>query len=537
MVENLFGRLTAVSGAFLFAALTIPAGMAQELSTSAVAPDDPSVATRPYVRPAQAELERIFHLKEEIRERMGENVPVPAGGPGLPELPSRPTAANDYDTQYPGSPSALLIGRNAKNTIANGADGSTLAEPAAANEGMRVLAAGNFDHFEYSTNAGSTWTAISPPAGPSDAPTLCCDNEVVYDQPRGLWIVSALYTNASVTNGVVRLFVYRTLPSYSCSYTIDQGGTANNVLMDFPHIALSNNYLYLTSNDIVSTGGQNARIRRLNLDNMADCVTASLSTYSWPSTTEGQRVWRAVQGATDTMYFAHHATSTSLRVFSWVETSASPTNVLRTLTASTFANPDCRGGTTNVDWTDSLWSNIVGFNLNGSAGRDNVAWYWNVAADASHPQGHSHGAVFRRYGLTLLAQPAVWNSTGCFGQVTTAMNERGDIGAQVSFGGKSGGGGAAAQGYVGIDDEFTSGLGQFATVTNVASGTHNRTDNRQGDYFTVRQYEPCDLWYGATSYALSGGTGTANVNSRWVEFGRGRDEKCYRRWQNSLATP
>jgi hypothetical protein len=368
-------------------------------------------------------------------------------------------------------------------------------------------------------------------------PTLCCDNEVVYDQPRGLWILQSLYINSSLTNGVVRLFVFRTLPSYSCSYTIDQAGTANNVLMDFPHIATSNNYLYLASNDIGGSPSQSARIRRINLDNMADCVTASISTYSWPNTTEGQRVWRPVQGATDVMYFAHHATTTSLRLFSWPETGASPTNVLRTLTATTFANPDCRGGTGNVDWTDSLWSNIVGFNLNGAAGRDWLAWYWNAGADATRPQGHSRGAVFTRATLALLAQPVIYNTTTCIGQVTVAMNKRGDIGMSLNYGGKSGGSGAAAQGYVGMDDAFTAGIGLPVTIYLVASGTHNRTDGRHGDYFSVRDYQPCNFFFNATQYALSGGTGVANVNSRYVEFGRGRDQKCYLRWDDFLATP
>ena len=113
----------------------------------------------------------------------------------------------------------------------------------------------------------------------------------------------------------------------------------------------------------------------------------------------------------------------------------------------------------------------------------------------------------------------------------------GDIGATLSYGGKAGGGGTAAQGAVGMDDEYTSGLGLIGTLFQVASGTDNRTDQRQGDYFTVRQHEPCDLWFNATNYALSGGTGVANVNSRYVEFGRGRDEKCWLRWKDILATP
>ena len=253
---------------------TISTARAQELRVTALAPDSPQDLrlAQPISR---EEMERLFELKERIRERMAEGAAVQPGAVALPLIVGRPTEAVDASAQYPGLPEVFRIGRNNKNTNANNAvKGSTLAEPAASNEGARVLAAGNFNHAEYSTNGGSTWIDIPLPAGPADAPTLCCDNEIVYDQARGLWILASLYINGAATNGVVRLFVFRTLPNYSCSYTIDQGG-ASNVLMDFPHIALSNKFLYLASNDIGGTPSQSARMRRFDLDQMADCVTVS----------------------------------------------------------------------------------------------------------------------------------------------------------------------------------------------------------------------------------------------------------------------
>ena len=105
-------------------------------------------------------------------------------------------------------------------------------------------------------------------------------------------------------------------------------------------------------------------------------------------------------------------------------------------------------------------------------------------------------------------------------------NKRGDLGLTIAFGGKAGGAGSAAQGAVAIDDEFNAGIG-FTLLSVVASGTHNRSDERYGDYFTIHPYEPCEKWFSATSYALFGGTGIANVNSRYVEFGRNQSKGCY----------
>jgi hypothetical protein len=126
-----------------------------------------------------------------------------------------------------------------------------------------------------------------------------------------------------------------------------------------------------------------------------------------------------------------------------------------------------------------------------------------------------------------VAQPHIFNNTFCFGYPAVTANKRGDIGITIAAGGRAGGGGTAAQGFVGIDDEFTSGVGFFGTFSLTASGTHNRSDSRYGDYFTIHPYEPCEKWFTATNYALINGTGVANVNSRYIEFGRNQSKRCY----------
>jgi hypothetical protein len=192
------------------------------------------------------------------------------------------------------SPASTFIGRNNRNTSANGAQASTLAEPAAANNGIHVLASGNFSHFEFSTNGGVVWTTGFFPAGPADAPFPCCDNDVIHDKGRGVTFLSTLYVNAALTNGVVRIFVRRNINlAPNCSYTIDPSSTAN-VLPDYPHIGLSNNHLYLTTNELPAAGGSFARVRKFNVDQMADCLVAATT----PALTSGvrQRVVTPVGG-------------------------------------------------------------------------------------------------------------------------------------------------------------------------------------------------------------------------------------------------
>lgn len=518
---------------------------AQQVETGVVPPDPPEVSAQvaPKLTPEQMELlqSRIRRIRE--RQAAIERLRPQTATPGLPLVQGRETqiAAGAAATQL-GPPEVFLIPRNIENPRANDpAHASTLAEPAAINDGAFTFSAGNYDHAEYAApdfGGGMTFFDVPVPAGPSDAPIPCCDNDVVYDKARGLTIWSTLYINASATNGVVRLFVRRSVSTQACSYTIDNAGTANNILMDYPHIGLSNDFLYLATNDIPTAGSQNARIKRFELDAMYDCLVAPFTMFSWPSTTDGQRVWRPVEGATETMYWAHHQNSTTLRVFSWPESDPAPTNVLKALSSSSFADPDCRGGTLNNDWADSLSASIIGFTKHGAVGAGRVSWYWSVSPDASHTQGHMHSAIFNEPGLVLINQPSVYNNSFCIMNPNLTANRRGDLGISLAYGGQAGGGGTAATPAVAMDDDFTSGIGFFQTLYPITpTGTHNRTDARYGDYFTVRPQNPCDLFFFATGYALIGGTGVANVDSRLVDFGRQRDSKCYFGWRNSVRVP
>ena len=140
-------------------------------------------------------------------------------------------------------------------------------------------------------------------------------------------------------------------------------------------------------------------------------------------------------------------------------------------------------------------------------------------------------------GLALLAQPVLFNAGFCIGTPTITANEAGHLGFSLATGGNIAGTGGAARGAVAISDDFSPGLGLIGTFATTSAGTHNRADTRYGDYFSARRHEPCALWFTGTNYGLNGGTAVANVDSRYVEFGRGRYEKCYTRFRNSVGTP
>jgi len=492
---------------------------------------------------SNAQMEALLQAKLKLRAEAGVRVDSAPSPKGLP-LEAGPETTVAHAGQFPPNPQLFVIGRN--NKVVNGFSQSTLAEPAAANDALRVFAAGNFAHAEVSTNGGATWANVPLPGGPADATINCCDHDVVIDDARRVTFHSDLYIaptppGVPPNHGVVRIFVRRTPPAAACAFDIRSNVTSGTALPDFPKLGLTKRFLYLTINAI-GPGGGFARIIRFNIDQMSDCVTTSFSTFTQSFSSFGQRVWRPAEGTNniEAAYWGQSDNATTFRVFRWRESDAGPTSVTRAVTAASFAQPDCRGGVGNFNWIDGLSASGVGFSTVGAAapgangGPGYVAFYWTVGADAVHTQGHIHAAVFDLTSFSLLAQPHIFDNGVCFGKPNVTANKRGDLGISLGFGGKAGGGGAAVQGAVGIDDEFTPGIGFFQQLFGTAAGTHNRSDERYGDYFTIHPYEPCEKWFSATNYALLNGVSAANVNERYVEFGRQQSLRCYQAHRNQL---
>ncbi|WP_128379926.1 hypothetical protein [Streptomyces cavernae] len=491
---------------------------------------------RPAVKMSAAEAEAIRERLHANREKLAASVPQKNI-----EAPRTPAAAASHVRKGTRAPGTLVIGRNNKNTVANTntcGTGSTLAEPAAANEGPHVFASGNLSHQEFSTNGGATWNCASAfPAGPAEAPIPWGDTDVVYDHSRSVTFHSVMYLNSSATNGVVRVFVRRSIPAAdNCSYTLDFDPSATNVIPDYPHLGLSNDFLYVSANRVSPTAWLGASLRRLNLDQMASCVGASGSSVNFTNA-GGQRVLVPGHGARDVMYFSWVNTPTQWRVFSWADNSASVLSTFVNVASMTFGDADCRGGANNTDWSSPLATGIVGFNVRTSIGNDHVNVWVPTANDASHPHAYVRGARFRvgssQSALSLVQQPEIWFTDQCAGTSTTGVNDRGDEGLAIALGGRKGGGGPAVATAITMKDQFSPGPGGFSFTT-VAAATHNPTNNRFGDYFTVRRQAPCGEFFTTTGYGLLNGTAVANVNSRYVEFGRGRDEPCYLAWRNSV---
>jgi hypothetical protein len=367
-----------------------------------------------------------------------------------------------------------------------------------------------------------------------------------------VFLKETLYINGSETNGVIRIAVNRNPDAGpNCFYDFRSVSPAP-VLTDYPKIAITKRYLWFSANEIGASiaGGQQAAMYRWTLDDIENCAQTHGQVFLWNRGIDGQRVWVPAGGTanSETMYWAHNATSGLLRLFRWNEDSNTIFRVDENVAASNFSTSDCRGGANNTDWIDSLQISIIGFSTrttltsirnDGDENRHGILVYWQSGAMAGRPQSFVRGALFRdgAGGFSLFSQPDIFNGSFCFGYQVATANKRGDVGVSLAYGGQAGGGGLPVTAAVGIADEFTGGNGFLATVFATATGTHNPSGGRFGDYFTVHPNEPCENWFGATGYALNGGTDVTSVNEVYAEFGRNQSIQCWNGWIGFLPNP
>jgi hypothetical protein len=390
------------------------------------------------------------------------------------------------------------------------------------------------DRADFSNDGGATFTQVTIPGGPADAPNFCCDQTIVYDPSHSMWLWNRLYTKAGAPpgekNGVVYTSVIKTAPTVACTYKYDPAGTADNILPDYPQIGLTDNKFYQSTSEFQNGVWIRSRMRRISLDDLANCppsVTANVVTWNGAS----KRVWAPVRGAKEIMYWGAFETTTQLRIWSWPESSTTgATSVVKVVQPTTFANSDCRGGANNLDWIESKgWGIAEGF-LRGAVARGpRLHFYWNGGNDATHPQAYIRSAVFGLPSLALLAEPNINNNEFCYGYADVHPNTRGDLGLSLALGGRNGGGGRALAAGVAIEDEFTTGY-SVGTVLVTTGGTDMPASQRYGDYLSVKAHEPCSLWWAAANYAFSGGGNAVNLVGRYLQFGRGRDQNCWERW-------
>jgi hypothetical protein len=261
-----------------------------------------------------------------------------------------------------------------KNTTLKNLSGSKsqIHEPATAEGGSYVFYTGNW-FAAVSSNGGDTFTFLNPYSTfPASHGGFCCDQDVIYDPGTGLFLWYLQYVNDS--NGNLGRLAYTTNPAGSWKYVdiTPESGTSGAFAatdwLDYPHMGLSSNYVYITSNVFSSsdqfTGSQIIRLSLQALRNSTGNNQVTATKY-WEKDYD---VSVPVQGATSTMYFSTHVDNSRMRLYSWPESGA-VTSV--DVTHAAF-NPDgyaCKDSASSLDPCQRLDSrNMAGWVSGGKIG-------------------------------------------------------------------------------------------------------------------------------------------------------------------------
>ncbi len=398
---------------------------------------------------------------------------------------------------------------------------STISEPSVANVGRYVFYTTNWFNAR-STDGGATWAYVNPF---TDMAEFCCDQDVIKDPGRQilLWYRQGIKNSSGVNR--FRLGVSANGGASWCFYnyyTTNLGLTGQ--WFDYPKLAVSNDYLYIASN-VFNNANYWTRTVMLKwpLDALATCAGFGFSWINWTANFN----FTPVNGATDTMYWASHQSTSVLRIFRWNEATGAAFYD-RTIPAWTSTGrgsaicttPDGRNPCARLDHRIN-----DGWVSRRTYGATEVGFGWTVRQGAGFTYPYVNAARFRETDLAYLGRPYIYSQSFAFFYFGVSPNKRGDLGIATYLAG----GGSPIRLIAGIDDDF-NGVPPGWEVYTIRISTHGPASNGWGDYLRVRQHNPEEIGWILSGHTLQGGNANDNAEARYVVFTRERDRQSVLRW-------
>ena len=397
---------------------------------------------------------------------------------------------------------------------------STVGEPAVANTGQQILLTGNW-FASRSMNNGQTWELLDPDRLFEPAPGgFFCDQLALYDASRDLMLWYLQYSVPENANtNTIRLAVNRggTLGDRDWYWWDFQPRSLNagwtDVWFDYPDMALSDNFLYVTTNVYRHPGDEWTRsvVFKFPLDALQ--AGHGLPHTFWTST--GYGPLRLTRGARDKMYFASHHTLAEVRVWTWPEDSnnLSAVNVPVSLwNAGDYfaAGPD------GHNWLARADPRITG----AWAAEGVLGFMWSANSRPDRPNPYVQVARINEETKALINEPDIWSPNAAYAYPDAYPNDRGHVGIALFRSTPT----IHPSHLVGILDDLSPTWDLQAT----RDGTNGPIDGKWGDYVTCRRHSPDGFTWIASGFTLQGGTARSNIEPRVVHFGRRRDEAAAR---------
>jgi hypothetical protein len=395
-------------------------------------------------------------------------------------------------------------------------------EPSTAHNRDTYFGTGN-TYGTLSKDSGMTWTHVNPfTLFPASDGGVCCDQRVIYDAGSDLtfWYIQYRYSSTTQNGGFRIAWTQgrdnlRNSAWTSAYFNAGSFGYVNNWL-DFPDIAVSNAYLYITSNVFnASSIYQDSILGRISLVDFTDGGGISMAFYRRNGGMGGGASYRFTQtynGApSSAMYWASHNSTSSIRIFEWLDGNAARSaDIDRTIDtwtsgAGSSVGPDGR------DWIGFDDHRIASGYVSGTEG----GFLWTSRDGGSFPHNYVQVARFTPATRAIIATDQVWSTDTDLAYPACGVNNQGHKGVVVSRGSATAH--VATWAFL-VDNYAPSWFGQ--SVFTVTSGTNGSPSNRWGDYHSVVANRIETSTFVGTAMHMSGGTATSNTVHEMAWFGR-----------------
>jgi hypothetical protein len=467
---------------------------------------------------------RKFFRKRKIHPRRI----IPKVPPGAPRPDPQPTprlslaAPSAMELAVRGSRAALaaqplastddlVFARNVQlGSVADNDTASNVCEPSVASKGDVVYYSGNW-FAALSTDGGATFNYVDPYSAFPDPPGMgfCCDQVVHYINKIDTFVWLLQYTeNASGAN-IQRLAFAKTADVANGNWKYwdivpgDIGVPGQ--FLDYPDMAVGQNMLYVTTNVFQGNSWTKSILLRIPFhsiknNNVTAQYVASDTNFNF----------RVAQYCGKTAYWASHENSSTLRVFSWRETSQ--TVNFKDVAVASWDDSDYESTTPdNRKWLNRADPRIVGATM---AGTD--LWFaWGAGRGGANNRPHPYIQIARlkANNLQLLQNINIWDNESaiCYGAL--ANNKRNEVAMSYNIGG---------------GPRFPSAVVAILTGTRkdvvAAAGSRGPADSKWGDYLTVRRHYPQNNHFVATGYCLTPTSGgVLDATPRYMRFARSSD--------------
>ncbi len=280
----------------------------------------------------------------------------------------------------------------------------------------------------------------------------------------------------------------------------------SNCMLDFPDLAGSANFLCATTNAFRQDGNWDSTL--LARIPYSAIVSGQITADHLAS--KQNFGFRVAQNCGTQAIWASHQDTSTLRVFTWDETSAQAT--FRDIPVASWDLDDYSSLTPDqFNWLGRADSRIVGATL---AGKE--VWFaWGAARGGVNKRPHPYVQIARLSAddFSVIDNINIWHSDNAVCYAALGSNSDGEVGVSYAYGG----GQVYPSHAVGI---LTGAAPRYVATV---QGAHGPAEERWGDYLSVRRHEPGRKLFAATGYTLQNGTGRQDGSPRFVLFGLSRD--------------